>query len=108
VNLYPVRDQTYGLVPFEVLAAGKPSIVSDDCGAAEIIGSEKMGIIIKPSVENLTQAVTFVLSHPEDVARMVSRGRLYVRENLTWEKYAWEILAVFRNVLELNTDSMNR
>jgi glycosyltransferase involved in cell wall biosynthesis len=103
VNLYPVRDQTYGLVPFEALAAGKPSIVSNDCGAAEIIESEKIGILIKSKVESLTQAVTFALSHPEDTQSIVDRGQRYVRENLTWEKYAREMFRVFRNVLELNT-----
>lgn len=100
VNLYPVRDQTYGLVPFEVLAAGRPSIVSNECGAAEIIESEKMGILIKLSVESLTQAVTFALNHPEDMESMVDRGRRYVRENLTWEKYAKEVYCVFRDVLD--------
>lgn len=104
VNLYPVRDQTYGLVPFEVLAAGKPSIASDGCGAAEIIKSEEIGILVKPSVETLAQAVTFALSHPEDIEDMVDRGRRYVRENLTWEKYAREMLEVFRDVVGMHAD----
>jgi glycosyltransferase involved in cell wall biosynthesis len=33
VNLYPVENQTYSLVPFEALAAGKPSLISADSGA---------------------------------------------------------------------------
>lgn len=99
VNLFPVKDQTWGLVPFEALAAGKPSIVAEGCGAAEIMGREKMGFLINPNVEDLTEAVTFTLKHPELVEDMVKRGQRFVRENLTWEIYAREMYVVFRDLL---------
>jgi len=99
VNLFPVKDQTWGLVPFEALAAGKPSIVAEGCGAAEVIGREKIGFLANPSVGDLVDAVIFTLKHPELVEDMVRRGQRYVRENLTWEKYAKEIYCVFRDVL---------
>jgi len=99
VNLFPVKDQTWGLVPFEALVAGKPSIVAADCGAAEVIGREKIGYLIKPTVEDLAAAVLFALKHPELGEDMVKRGQQYVRENLTWDKYARNIYSVFRHVL---------
>ena len=75
LNLYPVRNQTYGLVPFEVLAAGKPSIVSDECGAADVIGSEKIGFLIKPNVKELADTVLFALKHDELVEDMVQERK---------------------------------
>ena len=99
VNLFPVKDQTWGLVPFEALVAGKPSIISEGCGASEVMRREKIGFLINPNVEDMVDAVTFTLKHPELVEDMVSRGRQYVRENLTWEKYAKEVYCVFRDVL---------
>ena len=99
VNLFPVKDQTWGLVPFEALAAGKPSIVAEDCGAAEVIGREKIGFLVNTSVEDLSNAVLFTLKQPELVEDMVKRGQRYVRENLTWEKYAKEVYCVFKAVL---------
>jgi glycosyltransferase involved in cell wall biosynthesis len=99
VNLFPVKDQTWGLVPFEALAAGKPSIVAEGCGATEVIGREKIGFLIKPSVEELAGAVLLALKHPELGEDMVKRGKQYVRENLTWEKYARDVYNVFRHVL---------
>jgi glycosyltransferase involved in cell wall biosynthesis len=99
VNLFPVTDQTWGLVPFEALAAGKPSIVAEGCGAAEYIDREKIGFLIKPNVEDLVDAVLFALKHPELAEDMVKRGQRFVQENLTWDKYASEMCVVFRNVL---------
>jgi glycosyltransferase involved in cell wall biosynthesis len=99
VSLFPVKDQTWGLVPFEALAAGKPSVVAEGCGAAEIIRSEKIGFLIKPDVEELAYAVLFALKHPEICEDMVKRGQRYVRENLTWDKYAAKIYSVFMSVL---------
>jgi len=99
VNLFPVEDQTWGLVPFEALAAGKPSIVAEGCGAAEIVGRERIGLVINPSAEDLADAVTFALSHPECVEDMAERGQKYLRKNLTWERYAKEMYSVFRDVL---------
>lgn len=100
VSLFPVKDQTWGLVPFEALAAGKPSIVAEGCGAAEIMCREKMGFLINPSVEDLVGAVIFTLKYPGLVEDMVKRGRKFVRENLTWEIYAREMYGVFRDVLD--------
>jgi glycosyltransferase involved in cell wall biosynthesis len=99
LNLYPVRNQTFGLVPFEVLAAGKPSIVSDECGAADVIGREKIGFLIKPNVKELVDTVLFALKHDELVEDVVQRGKQYVRENLTWDKYSRDMYDVFRSVL---------
>jgi glycosyltransferase involved in cell wall biosynthesis len=100
VNLFPVKDQTWGLVPFEALAAGKPSIVSKDCGAAEFIGKEKIGLLIEPTVQTLVDAVLFAFKHPELTWDIVKRGQQYVQENLTWDKYARDMYRVFRKVLK--------
>ena len=99
VNLFPVKDQTWGLVPFEALVAGKPSVVAEGCGAAEVIAKEQIGLLIKPSVEDLAEAVLCALGNPELMKDMVRRGQRFVRENLTWDKYARDICVVFRSVL---------
>ena len=98
-NLYPVRNQTFGLVPFEVLAAGKLSIVSNDCGAADILENEKIGFLIKPNASELADSILLALSKPELVKDMVTRGQRFVRENLTWKKYAQDMCSVFRKAL---------
>jgi len=100
VNLFPGRDQTWGLVPFEALAAGTPSIVAEDCGAAAIIEREGIGFVVNPSVADLVEAVTGILRHPAEVADVVRRGQGYVEKNLNWERYASEVYGVFRDAYE--------
>jgi glycosyltransferase involved in cell wall biosynthesis len=46
VVVYPSRDEVFGLVPLEALLCGRPVIVADDCGSAEIIGLTGGGTII--------------------------------------------------------------
>jgi glycosyltransferase involved in cell wall biosynthesis len=99
VNLFPVKDQTWGLVPFEALVVGKISVVAEGCGAAEVIAKEQIGLLIKPCVEDLAEAVLCALNNPELMADMVGRGQRFVRENFTWEKYARDMCGVFRRVL---------
>jgi len=98
INLFPVKDQTWGLVPFEALATGKPSIVSEECGSARVMGKERIGLMINPRAEDLAEAVIFALKHPEYMEDIVKRGQRYVQENLTWEKYAREMYGVFRDM----------
>ncbi len=99
VNLFPVTDQTWGLVPFEALAAGKPSVVADGCGAAEVLCKEKIAYLIEPTAEELASAVLFALKNPQISEVMVKRGQRYVRENLTWDKYASKMYRVFESVV---------
>jgi len=96
VSLFPVVDQTWGLVPFEAVVAGKPSVVAVGCGAAEVVAGERMGLLIEPSVEDLVEAVVCVLNNPGLMSEMVRRGRSYVRDHLSWEKYAEGAYDVFR------------
>jgi len=88
VNLYPVREQSWGLVPFEAQAAGSPSVVSRSCGAAEVFRERGLGPVVEPSARELAKAAIYLLRNPDDVHAMVERGRRFIRENLTHEKYA--------------------
>jgi len=100
VNLYPVKDQTWGLVPFEALAAGKPSVVSQHCGAADIFSRKKLGVVVKPKAEELAEAAYFLLKNPSVTEEMVERGRRFVSENLTYRSYVEKILEIFKRALD--------
>ncbi len=99
VNLFPVQEQTWGLVPFEALAAGKPSVVSMRCGAAEVFQRRKLGPVVEPVVGETAKAVYYLLKNPEDVSTMIENGRRYIREHLSYEKYAERILDIFKSTI---------
>lgn len=86
INLFPVIDQTFGLVPFEALVAGTISIVSKHAGAAQLI--KKYAILAEPNVLDLAEAIMHVYENGDAYKSMIENGRKWVKENLTWEKYA--------------------
>ncbi len=98
VNLFPVEDQTFGLVPFEALAAGKFSIVSMNSGAGLLMKKLGIGAPIAPNVEALVNGILEVWKHPEQFEGSVAKGRAYVRENLSWELYAEDMANVYETV----------
>lgn len=101
INLFPAQGQTWGLVPFEALAAGKPSVISKHCGAAEVFSKRKLGMVVAPEARELAEATYFLLRNPHIAEEFVKQGRSFVSENLTYRKYAEKILTIFKNSVEL-------
>ena len=98
VNLFPVEDQTYGLVPFEAFATGKPSLVSEDSGAGLLMAERGLGYLIHPDVDSIVEAVLKIWRNGEEANKVVEKGRAYVRENLTWDRYATAMAKIYENV----------
>lgn len=99
LNLFPAVGQTWGLTPFEALCAKKLSIVSNDCGAAEVLGKEKIGIIAKPTASDFAEKILDYYLHPEKYQEMTTRGYNFVRRELTWENYALNLEREMKKVL---------
>ncbi len=81
--------QSWGLVPFEALAAGTPAVVSADIGAAPILADREAALIVDG--EDARAFADDVVRLHDDAAlraRLVSNGRRLIRETLTWRAYA--------------------
>lgn len=108
VNHYPVEDQTYGLVPFEAFAAGKPSLVSQQSGAGLMMAEEGLGYLIQPDLESIVDGVFRLQDGRErDVRELVERGRSYVR-NLSWDRYAGRMVQLFENTVQVSAVTARR
>jgi glycosyltransferase involved in cell wall biosynthesis len=88
LNLYPVDDQTFGLVPFEALACGKVSVVSQRSGAAILLKGISAAIIADPIVDEIVGVIKRVREGKIDLEEMARRGKRFVKESLTWKAYA--------------------
>ncbi len=82
-----MASQSWGFVPFEALCQRKISIVSEGCGAAEILEKEKIGIVLPSTLESFSQAVLDFLMRRKEYEEMGRRGYFYVKNNLSWEKW---------------------
>ncbi len=74
--LLPSRFDGWGLPVHEALAAGIPAIVSDACGAADLVRRSGSGRVIRAgSVEELVAGMSWVLNlGSEEKARIRDRG----------------------------------
>lgn len=107
-------SQSWGFVPFEALCQKKISITSQGCGAVEVLGKEKIGIICQPDVGDFSLATLSVFerrtrpprssrfcgeSGAEEYKEMGERGYLYVKNNLSWEKWGREVERILGKVV---------
>lgn len=99
VCLYPVREQSFGLVPFEALAAKTPVVVSTRCGAAEIVSREGIGMVVPPEPVPLARAVRKLQRSPGLASKLALRGFNYTLKTLTWERHALQMEAILNKAL---------
>ena len=97
VNLFPCVDQSFGLVPFEALASGIPSVVSTECGASEIFLERRLGLVRDPEVAGFAEAAGDLLASENLREDLVRRGQEYLRSNMTWDRYAHKMIRIFEN-----------
>lgn len=96
----PSWNEGFGIVYIEAMALGKPVIGCQGEGPDDILEHGKTGLKVKPrDVDNLAEAIDFLLSHPEEARTMGERARKLVLDHYTWEKNAEKTIQVYREVL---------
>ena len=93
VLIHPIKQQGGWLAPFECMCAGKPVIVSSEFTASNMIRDEGIGIV----TNEYEKAITFV----HDKSNYdTEKGKMYVKENLTWEKFGEKMIGVFEETIK--------
>ncbi|MCX7785673.1 MAG: glycosyltransferase family 4 protein [candidate division WOR-3 bacterium] len=96
---FPAVKQTYGLTPFEALAANTISIVSSDCGTSEVIQKENIGLISDPTPQDFAEKMLHIYQQPEETINTIIRGRIYVKKNLSYESYCREVENILADLI---------
>lgn len=99
VVCFPARDQTWGLTPFEALCQKTVSIVSDEAGAGEVLGPNRIALIAKPTVADFTCTILKAYKQKELLARIGKKGYTFVKENLTWENFSKQVEEIVRDTV---------
>jgi len=96
VFIYPSSAGTWGLVVTEAMAAAKPVVVSRHVGTAEIIQNGVNGVIIdRMKPKEIAEQVEMLMTNPKLRKRIGENAYEYVKNNLSWEKYAKAVEKVF-------------
>ncbi|ODS24383.1 hypothetical protein AB835_04090 [Candidatus Endobugula sertula] len=92
VLLHPARAEPFGMVIAEANAAGLPVVISDQCGAAALIGDEQGSICRLDSgsanVEHWVQACR----------QQLYRNKVVTSLNLSWETLAEQHIDLYREL----------
>lgn len=94
---------TWGLAVIEAMAAGKSVIVSKKAGASEIIQNGINGIVVhhaKP--EEIAKQVELLMNNPKLRKKLGENAYEYVKNNLSWEKYARTMEKIFEQTISKN------
>ncbi len=95
----PSRNESFGMVVPEALAAGLPVLVSDRVGAKDLVAEGRTGWIVPADVSALADRMTWCAGHPEAVRAMRPECR-QAAENATWQRYERRLTEVVRTIIE--------
>ncbi len=99
VLVYASTAEVFGLVPFEGLLCGAPVVVGDDCGCGELISEAGAGLLVRHGdVSGLRSRIETLLRDRVAAEAMVSRGRAYIQERLSFARVAAQHQALYAEV----------
>lgn len=90
--------QSWGLTPFEALAAGTPTVISPEAGAAEVLGPADAALVVPRDASSFAAAVARLATEADLGPRLVANGQRVIGD-LTWERYAQECRAAYARAL---------
>lgn len=85
---------------YEYMSLGLPVIISDTPYAKKINEEYKFGICVNPeSVDDIAEAIAYLLDNPETAKKMGVNGRTLVLEKLNWGIEEKKLLALYEQLL---------
>ncbi len=83
------------LVPFEAMASGVPVIISNKIDATEALRDGETACFVNPlSPGQIADKVEMLIGNPDLYMKIAKNGQEFVRKEMSWKKYAEEMLAL--------------
>jgi len=84
----------------EAMAASKPVIVSKQAGISEIIQNGVNGIVVDhPKPKEIAKQIEMLMNNSKLRKRIGENAYEYVKNSLSWEKYAKNVENVFKETI---------
>jgi glycosyltransferase involved in cell wall biosynthesis len=91
---------TWGLAVIEAMASSKPVIVSNACGASEIIEDNVNGMIVEHAKPEEIAKKVELLINDQKLRQNIGRNAFeYVETNLSWKNYAKSMERLFQRTI---------
>lgn len=91
--------ETFGLVILEANALGKPVIASRIGGMPEVIKEGETGLLFEAgNVDELTQAMEWIWTHPDEAVDMGKNARRHVEKKFGKERHYKKIMSIYEKL----------
>ncbi len=101
VFIFTAENQSWGLVPLEAMAHGKPCLVSTGCGVSELLTEGENCLKIEPRKQGDIVKGIMRLYQDFDLRKELSvNGKRFVEENFSWRKYGGEMETLFQQAIK--------
>jgi glycosyltransferase involved in cell wall biosynthesis len=105
IVVLPSKEEGFGLVLIEAMAAGKPVIGTLCGGIPEIIVDGETGLLVPPeSPHELAKAISTLLKNPDLARRMGQAGRRRVEKHFSVDPYVENVEKVYLELLEYDNE----
>jgi glycosyltransferase involved in cell wall biosynthesis len=79
----PSHRETFGIAAIEAMARSRAVVASRVGGLPEVVRHQQTGLLIDLRPDELAEAVSYLLSHPDERAQMGAMGRRIVEQKFT-------------------------
>jgi glycogen(starch) synthase len=100
VVLVPSRwREAFGLVALQAAQMARPVVATNTGGLAEIVADGETGLLVeKEDVKGFSNAISYLLDHPETARQMGTSAVARARETFSWEKHVNAFHALYQSV----------
>jgi len=104
-NLYNISDiaifvpelQPWGIFPLETILGGIPTIVSDQCGIAEIVNNH-IPVVKLGDIEQLAIKIVEVKENYKEYVLKTLKLSKFISKNYSWENYSKKMIFAFNSI----------
>ncbi len=98
--VYPSKDEPFGRVPFETVAAGVVPVVPEDSGSAEYLRKFFPSCLYP---QNNVESLASVLKQIDDASKTgkdlgISQARAWVAKDLNWDRIAGQVFDLYTSL----------
>ncbi|WP_241537556.1 glycosyltransferase [Cyanobacterium aponinum] len=98
IYIAPSYSEGFSMSILEGMASGLPCIFTTACNFPEAKEAQAAKVV-EVNVEEITEALSLCLSHPQEAKEMGLRAREFILNNYTWDKIAGSLISVYQEII---------
>lgn len=96
-----LKIDTFGIKVYEYMSMALPVILSHSAYNDRMIEKYRFGICVDPEqVDELSNAIRYLLDHPDEARQMGENGRRAVEQQFNWGVEEKKLLALYNDILD--------